>query len=72
MATALPLVIVGMTLDSAKTFRESLPLLSSCYRDLSFTLFHATVRPVIDDLFHVLIARVHKPGILRLETKDSD
>jgi hypothetical protein len=45
---------------------------TSCYRDFSFALFHATVRPVIDDLFHVLIARMHKLGILQPETKESD
>jgi len=51
---------------------EQRRLTSSCYRDFSFTLFHATVQPVIDDLFHVLIARMHKLGILLPDTKESD
>ena len=45
---------------------------ASFLRDFSFTIFHAIVRPVIDDLFHVLIARMHKLGVLQPETNEPD
>ena len=40
-------------------------MIVDCKRDFGIFLQNATVRPVIDDLFHALIVKMHKLGVGR-------